>query len=1023
MKLNEEILLDNLGKIAYTLDKSYMTCLETDYTVLPFDEYYNSEEAISYSSNIRALKVSRWIYDKEEKIADCFKNVLSVFAGTDNTVSLVLHRTPKSTDMYFVVKNVGLGRNEESKSNIDLLADSLLGNFPGSDVEVIDGSNSKLDIKELFEFKNAEAVACLSNIPSEKSNDYISQGVEKLLNGIVPKKDEESYYIVILAEALSQLDLRQILNGYEEMATAITPYAGYQYQQGNSETDTSGEMESSSLSEGISHAVTKTHSINIGVNGGVNSSSTKSIGMGMLLGPLSIFTSVAKTVGWSAGASAGYGYSWGTTDTKSSTDTKTTGTNHSVSIGTSENTTFTYKSYMVSNIIEKLENTIQRINKSQSTGLWKTASYVFSSDTKTSKNIASFLRAISQGDESFVEPSAIQAWTRDYSNGITPFSEIQKYIRHFSHPIFVNKDDGVFVNPSSNVTTTELSNIFAFPRYSVQGIPVMKCCRFGREPHSLLKLEKDFSIGCSYHMHQSEPQNKVFLNKNEFTKHTFITGSTGSGKSNAVYKLLEEMCKQNDECKFLVIEPAKGEYKDIFGGREDVDIYGTNPLKFPKLLQLNPFSFPDDIHVLEHIDRLVEVFNACWPMYAAMPAILKEAVERSYEECGWNLRLSKNPGKFPTFSTLLRILPIVVDTSGYSQDTSNDYKGALVTRVRSLTRGIHGQIFEHDITSEKLFNSNTIIDLSRIGSPETKALIMGILILKLQEFRMSENIPSNSNLRHLTVFEEAHILLRRTSGEQSQESSNLQGKAVEMLANAIAEMRTYGEGFIIADQSPGLMDMSVIRNTNTKIILRLLDESDRVLVGKAAGLNDAQVDELSKLERGVAVISQSDWLEPVLCKIDRFDDAKPYRGYDNTGYTWIDKENCAIQKFVNLAFGVEKELLSKDDADIIREWYSGLGLTTKARFVFESILENKPVDAKQKMLLVYYMIGTRLNEIPDRNDAIEYVKNTFASKFDISSDKEVVRCINELFIQYFPVNFILNNSIEQTERMNEVNKL
>lgn len=196
MKLNEEILLDNLGKIAYTLDKSYMTCLETDYTVLPFDEYYNSEEAISYSSNIRALKVSRWIYDKEEKIADCFKNVLSVFAGTDNTVSLVLHRTPKSTDMYFVVKNVGLGRNEESKSNIDLLADSLLGNFPGSDVEVIDGSNSKLDIKELFEFKNAEAVACLSNIPSEKSNDYVSQGIEKLLNGIVPKKDEESYYIL-----------------------------------------------------------------------------------------------------------------------------------------------------------------------------------------------------------------------------------------------------------------------------------------------------------------------------------------------------------------------------------------------------------------------------------------------------------------------------------------------------------------------------------------------------------------------------------------------------------------------------------------------------------------------------------------------------------------------------------------------------------------------------------------------------------------------------------------------------------
>lgn len=70
--------------------------------------------------------------------------------------------------------------------------------------------------------------------------------------------------------------------------------------------------------------------------------------------------------------------------------------------------------------------------------------------------------------------------------------------------------------------------------------------------------------------------------------------------------------------EFLVIEPAKGEYKDIFGGRDDVDIYGTNPLKFPKLLQLNPLASLKDIHVLEHIDRLVEVFNACWLMYAAM---------------------------------------------------------------------------------------------------------------------------------------------------------------------------------------------------------------------------------------------------------------------------------------------------------------------------------------------------------------------------------------------------------------------
>ena len=91
-----------------------------------------------------------------------------------------------------------------------------------------------------------------------------------------------------------------------------------------------------------------------------------------------------------------------------------------------------------------------------------------------------------------------------------------------------------------------------------------------------------------------------------------------------------------------------------------------------------------------------------------------------------------------------------------------------------------------------------------------------------------------------------------------------------MISNAIAEMRTYGEGFIIADQSPGTVDISAIRNTNTKIIMRLPEESDRRVSGKAAALKDNQIDEITRLPQGVAVIYQNDWLEPVLCKIDKF---------------------------------------------------------------------------------------------------------------------------------------------------------
>jgi DNA helicase HerA-like ATPase len=339
----------------------------------------------------------------------------------------------------------------------------------------------------------------------------------------------------------------------------------------------------------------------------------------------------------------------------------------------------------------------------------------------------------------------------------------------------------------------------------------------------------------------NEEELPVNLDTKSLTTHTFITGSTGSGKSNTVYQLLSEI--QNAGAHFLVIEPAKGEYKHVFGSNPEVSVYGTNPSLTP-LLRINPFIFPNgsenpsqNIHILEHLDRLVEIFNVCWPMYAAMPAVLKDAIEAAYEEAGWDLQTSINrfiPEKYPSFMEVAGTVKTIIERSEYSDENKGNYKGSLITRLKSLTNGINGMIFSHDeISNVDLFDKNVIIDLSRVGSMETKALIMGLLVMKLQEYRITSG-KINSGLSHITVLEEAHNLLRRTSTEQASEGTNLLGKSVEMLANAIAEMRTYGEGFIIADQSPGLMDMSVIRNTNTKIILRLPDENDRILVGKSA---------------------------------------------------------------------------------------------------------------------------------------------------------------------------------------------
>jgi hypothetical protein len=318
-----------------------------------------------------------------------------------------------------------------------------------------------------------------------------------------------------------------------------------------------------------------------------------------------------------------------------------------------------------------------------------------------------------------------------------------------------------------------------------------------------------------------------------------------------------------------VVEPAKGEYKDVFGNLPDVNVYSTNP-NVSELINLNPFKFPESIHVLEHVDGLVEIFSVCWPMYDAMPAFFKDAILRSYEVVGWDLGSSSFDGEtaeYPDFDVLSEQVDELITKSDYHSDIKSNYRGALLTRVKSLTVGLNKFIFTNNQTPyEKLFDENCILDISRVKSGETKALLMGLMVYILNEYRADRKTESNKGLRHVTVLEEAHNLLKNTSAGGS---SELIGKSVEMLTNTIAEIRTYGEGFIIVDQSPSSVDIAAIKNTNTKIVLRTPEANDRYAVGRSIGLTEDQVNEIAKLPSGVAVVYQNDWLSPVLTMVDK----------------------------------------------------------------------------------------------------------------------------------------------------------
>ena len=737
---------------------------------------YNSVETPSdmrATEQVACFEIKQFVDCDDDQLIDCLETVYHVLAGSGDTVSLIVRRRVNTCIIGLAVGHPD-NDSETTIKNTEKLRDSLQGNFPGT----ISGEiRSGIDNDLFYHIRNKggrNSVAIVSNVATNATEDYSTQGLERLLDGIRPNNQDQEYTLVIMGEALETTEIDDEKKKLYDHHDEISPLSSYQ----------------NSLAK----------------NGNI----------------LALY-------------------------------------------GQSNSKSYTYENYEVKHTIEHIEQQMKRLEESVSYGLWRFATYVISPDYSITDKVASMFLSLTQGKESYVEGTAINKWIGSEKNKEKDLNNIFGALKLLCHPKFI-KDDSEPITATTLVSGVELARSLSFPQKSVSGFPVYRCARFGRNS-APINDEDAVQLGNIYHMRNTE-KTVINLVRNSLTSHTFVTGSTGSGKSNTVFKLLEQV-----NVPFLVVEPAKGEYKDVFGGDPDVRVLGTNP-KISELLRINPFEFPKEIAVSEHIDRLVELFNVCWPMYAAMPAILKDAMINAYKAAGWDIEYSENSideNLFPTFTDLLKQIRIAVNDSEYSADNKSDYTGALVTRVKSLTNGINGMVFTaNSIPDSELFDEKVIIDLSRVGSVETRSLIMGILVMKLQEYRMSSRKPSNNDLNHITVLEEAHNLLKRTSTEQSSESANVIGKSVEMITSAIAEMRSYGEGFVIVDQAPGLLDMAVIRNTNTKIIHRLPDQTDRELVGKAAGLNEQQIEELAKLECGIAAIYQNDWIEPILGKIYEF---------------------------------------------------------------------------------------------------------------------------------------------------------
>lgn len=960
----------SLNHASAVITKDYLGRLESYEIMNPSEEDID----IDIAECGKFYRLTKLVINKEENFLNKLTTVVNVASAIDCSVATIIQSDGYKINYYcgILSKNA---RDQKPANRERRLADAaafkgaVSGNLMGSEFEEISQEEIESFQKEVLSsrnncFSSVSGIVALRDEEDRGIDGYV-QGIENLADSLKGQK----YTIVMLADPVSTAEIHAMKQGYEILHTQLSTFAHSSVTMNETDTLSLSKARTEGISEGISKGIAMTQS--------KTKTQGKYCGGSANLGVSFVVTA---NVGFNAGVNSSTAQTVGTTDSTLETSQRNRGITHtaSTSKASGKSLQLNYDNRSVKSLLDKIDQHLERLDECESFGAFDCAAYVIAETRETALTVASNYNALMRGRNSSVQASHINSWFKSGDIEI-----LSKYLGSLVHPRFrTSREEGIIVTPASIVSGNELAIQIGLPKKSVPGITVIPMAPFGR--NVIERADHTLDLGKLYHMGHEEgggdSSQKVKVDIESLAMHTFITGSTGSGKSTVIYSILDQLMEHNvpghkDKIRFMVIEPAKGEYKNRFGSYPNVKVYGTNFKKTP-LLRINPFSFPEDIHVLEHIDRLIEIFNVCWPMYAAMPAVLKDAIERAYIVSGWNLENSQcryisgsGTPLFPAFVDVLRQIRIVMDESAYSSDSRGDYKGALCTRLKSLTNGLYGQIFTNDeLSCEELFDSNVIVDLSRVGSGETKSLIMGLLVMKLQEYRMANAAGGNEPLKHVTVLEEAHHILKRASSAQSGEGVNVFGKSVEMLANSIAEMRTYGEGFVIADQAPGLMDMSAIRNTNTKIILRLPDLEDRELAGRAASLNDDQILELSRLKTFVAAVYQNNWLEPVLCSLDTNFKKEPFYCYKGQKESRIDKSR--FLEFLLLPIKKRNELDYKYISELSDAVYK------------------LPIPAEAKVSFIRYTKAENKNEVQQLREQIIYSIFNSETAFGLAKAEE-----------------------------------
>ena len=637
----------------------------------------------------------------------------------------------------------------------------------------------------------------------------------------------------------------------------------------NSGSSSSGTNQSKGTSQSVTENRGTTFSENVGTSSskGTNTGYNKSENM-------------SKTKGTNTSTGSSQSKTAGTSETTGTNTSTTKGTNNSVSesstTGSSQNVSKDIINKKAADYVKYIdEMLLPIIDYGKSKGLYLTTTFIFADNNSQLEKLGNTIKSLYSGKKGNKNPLEFKILENN--------DKKIEYFKNFQIPECISYDDENALTLKSHFvendevslgnwySPNELGLIAGLPEKEVVGLALNEEVEFGLNAKTPDKNGEIISLG-NLVQSGNEIDTKVYLEKSALNKHIFITGVTGTGKTTTCQKLLLE-----SELPFLVIEPAKTEYRILMNNEktEDILIFTLGNDKVAPF-RLNPFEFFEGESITSRVDMLKAAMEASFDMEAAIPQIIESAMYSCYEDYGWNIDTDENEKfdnpydegvySFPTLEDLLNKIEIEVTKHDFDDRLKKDYIGSITARLQGLLVGSKGQMLNsrRSIDFRELIEKKVVLEIEGIKNGTEKSLVMGFILTNLCE-ALRAKYNKDKHFKHITLIEEAHRLLSKYSAGDSLNKKN----SVETFADMLAEVRKYGESLIIADQIPNKMTPEVLKNTNTKIVHKIFAEDDKEAIGNTISLSKEQKDFLSSLPTGRAIVFSQSWTKAVQVQIEQ----------------------------------------------------------------------------------------------------------------------------------------------------------